>query len=70
MNNLEYPKAPEFYPKEEINIPMRVTQENTLQSIDNTLKRIEKILIQVRNQFCTLDDQDLLEQRSIENLID
>lgn len=41
MENLEQPREPAFYPKNEIN----VIQDKTLQSIDDTLKRIEAILL-------------------------
>lgn len=37
--------------------------EETLQSIDSTLKRIEAILLDhMKSQFCVLDVQDPLEQ--------
>ena len=37
--------------------------EETLQSIDSTLKRIEAILLDhMKSQFCALDVQDPLEQ--------
>lgn len=67
---MEYPREPRMYPKEGITIQTGMIQENTLQSIDSTLKRIEKILIQERNQSCILDGRELFQQTSIKNSID
>lgn len=42
-------------------------KDNTLQSIDGTLKRIEELLIQLQNQFFALGGQVLSQSMSEEN---
>lgn len=58
MDNMEMPREPVFYKNNNENIEVRV-REDTLQSIDNTLKRIEKLLSQGKNQCGALDDSAL-----------
>lgn len=54
-------------PEELLGIRERATEE-TLQSIDNTLKRIEIILHEItQTRFSVLDGRDSLAQRSEEN---
>lgn len=45
---MEQPREPKFYPNE-VFLPLNASEstEKTLQSIDSTLKRIEKILLSV-----------------------
>lgn len=59
-DSIEYPREPVFYP----NKPEPVIPGNydTLQSIDGTLKRIEKLLIQMRSQSAASDGLVLSEQ--------
>ncbi len=49
---------------------LKPATEETLQSIDSTLKRIEIILLQLQNQSFVLDAQGLFLQMSKENSID
>lgn len=66
---LEQPNEPQFYPNEQ-KIIFNNENNNTLQSIDGTLKRIEQMIIQLQNLFFVLDGHSALEQRLKENSID
>ena len=55
-------------PEELLGIKQNATEE-TLQSIERTLKRIEVILLQLQNQSFVLDVQDQFLQQLGENLI-
>ena len=58
---MEQPREPKFYPDDEVSVYAIGSKngelfavgkkDNTLQSIDATLKRIEKLLIQLQSQF-------------------
>ena len=63
---MEYPREPQIYQREGIVVQGGTTQEDTLQSIDSTLKRIEKILIE-RNLSYILDGQETFRQKSTRN---
>lgn len=58
---METPREPIFYPDNPMPRAL-FREEDTLQSIDSTLKRIEKLLIQMRNQFSASDGSVLSEQ--------
>lgn len=48
---MEQPREPRFYPnKESINISVCSMEERTLQSIEETLKRIETILLRLEQK--------------------
>ena len=58
---VEQPREPIFYPDNPI--PYVLPKgDDTLQCIDSTLKRIEKLLIQMRNQSSASDGSALSEQ--------
>lgn len=61
---MEQPREPKFYPNEAI-LPIYASGgvEKTLQSIDGTLKRIEAILLELKNQFYVLDGQAFSQQK-------
>lgn len=77
---MEQPREPKFYPNENISVYAIGSKngelyavgekDNTLQSINATLKRMEKLLIQFQSQFCVLDGLALCQQRSEENSTD
>lgn len=53
---MEQPREPKFYPNEvSFSVGTGGNAEKTLQSIDNTLKRIEIILLELKSQFSALD---------------
>lgn len=64
---MEQPREPRLYPNEEISVYAIGIKngelyavgkkDNTLQSIDSTLKRIEKLIIQFQSQYDVLGDQ-------------
>ena len=47
MREMEQPREPIFYPNKEKAFYLTGENSDTLQSIDRTLKRIEKLLIQI-----------------------
>lgn len=47
---MDQPREPRFYPNEEKAFYYTGENNDTLQSIDRTLKRIEKLLIQIQSQ--------------------
>lgn len=61
---MESLREPKFYPNEAV-LPSRANDsvEKTLQGIDNTLKRIETILLELKNQFSVLDGQVSYQQK-------
>ncbi len=62
MGMMEQPREPKFYPNEQV-LPVRLDSgKGTLQSIDSTLKRIERLLIQMRNQSSVSDGSVLSER--------
>ncbi len=66
---MEQPREPRFYPNEQQSIFACGKENNTLQSIDSTLKRIEKLMIQRKNQSFSLDGQVPYQQKSEENSV-
>ncbi len=54
---MEYPKEPKFYSDKEQIVYMGDKENSTLQSIDATLKRIESVLIELKNQSCVIKVQ-------------
>lgn len=69
VRETEQPREPKFYSNEQQSIFIGGKESNTLQSIDNTLKRIEKIIIQSQNQSGVSGDPVLRQQRSEGNLV-
>ena len=67
---VEQSREPRFYPHE-AGFPIRVgsNAEKTLQSIDGTLKRVEVILLELKNQFSVSDGRVLYQQKSEGSLI-
>jgi len=58
---MEQPREPIFYPDD--SMPCVFSRDdNTLQSINSALERIEKLLIQMRNQSSSSDGSVLSEQ--------
>lgn len=66
---MEYPKEPKFYSDKEQIVYMGDKKNNTLQSIDATLKRIESVLIELKNQSCVLGGQAPYQQKLKENSV-
>lgn len=74
---MEQPREPKLYPNEEISVYAIGSKngelyavgkkDNTLQSIDSTLKRIEQLLIQLQSQFSALGGQVPFQSMSEEN---
>lgn len=64
VRETEQPREPKFYPNE-VTLPFKtgVNAEKTLQSIDDTLKRIETILVGLKTQFSVLEGQDFSQQK-------
>lgn len=61
---MEHPREPRFYPNEAVlSIRTDSNAEKTLQSIDGTLKRIEAILIEWKNQFSVWGGQAFSQQK-------
>lgn len=60
---MEQPREPKFYPNEQQYVFANESIEKTLQSIDSTLKRIEKLIAQHQNQSFSLGDSVLFQQR-------
>ncbi len=60
---MEQPREPIFYPDETKHFFAFGNDEETLQSIDSTLKRIEKLFIQMRNQSFASDGSALSGQK-------
>ena len=54
---MEYPKEPKFYSDKEQIVYMGDKENSMFQSIDTTLKRIESVLIELKNQSCVLGGQ-------------
>ena len=63
MREMEQPREPIFYPNKEKAFYFTGENSDTLQSIDRTLKRIEKLLIQIQNQSEVLGGQTLCQQK-------
>lgn len=64
VRETEQLREPRFYPNE-VTIPFKAggNAEKTLQSIDDTLKRIEIILLGLKNQFSVLEGQVSSQQK-------
>lgn len=60
---MEQPREPRLYRNEQQRFSISSETEKTLQSIDSTLKRIEKLIIQNQSQFFSLDGQALFQDR-------
>lgn len=76
---MEQPREPVFYKDEDISAfaigrkngeLYAIGRNNAPRSVDEALKRIEKMLIQIQNQLCVLGGQVLSQQRSEENSAD
>lgn len=66
---MEYPKEPQFYTDKQQIIFTGDEKNSTLQSIDATLKRIESVLIELKNQSCVLGGQAPYQQKLKENSV-
>lgn len=58
MRKMEQPRETRFYPHEQP-LPVGTVKENTLQSIDSTLKRIEGILLEFPKRNNLIGNQEL-----------
>lgn len=64
MREIEQPREPVFYPNEKVRFLFENSKtEKTLQSIDDTLKRIEVSLLELKSLFSASDGSALSEQR-------
>ena len=58
MRKIKQPRETRFYPHEQP-LPVGTVKENTLQSIDSTLKRIEGILLEFPKRNNLIGNQEL-----------
>lgn len=58
VRETEQPREPRFYPNElSLSFGTEENREKTLQNINDTLKRIETILVGLKTQFSVLEGQ-------------